>query len=74
MSTGEVLGTEVLTRWKHQERGIVQSADFLPMIENHSISLNMPITRQIAPPIKPNQASMGVSPLKVRSTCEPAEL
>jgi diguanylate cyclase (GGDEF)-like protein/PAS domain S-box-containing protein len=41
MSTGEVVGVEALIRWQHPTRGLVQPLDFLPMIENHPISLDI---------------------------------
>jgi diguanylate cyclase (GGDEF)-like protein/PAS domain S-box-containing protein len=33
MRTGQVTGAEALIRWQHPERGILQPADFLPVIE-----------------------------------------
>ncbi|QIR16253.1 EAL domain-containing protein [Shewanella aestuarii] len=39
MRTGEVVGVEALIRWQHPERGLLLPSDFLPMIENHPISL-----------------------------------
>jgi predicted signal transduction protein with EAL and GGDEF domain len=39
MSTGEVVGVEALIRWQHPVRGLVSPLDFLPMVENHPISL-----------------------------------
>lgn len=33
MRTGQVIGAEALIRWQHPERGLLQPADFLPVIE-----------------------------------------
>ena len=41
MSTGEVVGVEALIRWQHPTRGLVPPLDFLPVIENHTISLDI---------------------------------
>jgi diguanylate cyclase (GGDEF)-like protein/PAS domain S-box-containing protein len=41
MSTGEVVGLEALIRWQDPVRGLVPPLDFLPMIENHAISLEI---------------------------------
>jgi len=41
MPTGEVVGVEALIRWQHPVRGLVPPLDFLPLIENHAISLEI---------------------------------
>ena len=41
MKTGIVIGTEALIRWQHPERGLVPPLDFLPLIENHPISIKI---------------------------------
>ncbi|MBA6326893.1 EAL domain-containing protein [Colwellia sp. MB02u-6] len=41
MSTGEVVGVEALIRWQHPVRGLMPPLDFLPLIENHAISLEI---------------------------------
>lgn len=41
MKTGQVLGAEALIRWQHPERGLLAPAEFLPLIENHPISLEL---------------------------------
>jgi diguanylate cyclase (GGDEF)-like protein/PAS domain S-box-containing protein len=41
MSTGEVVGVEALIRWQHPVRGLVPPLDFLPLIENQAISLEI---------------------------------
>ncbi len=41
MKTGQVLGAEALIRWQHPQRGLLSPAEFLPLIENHPISLEL---------------------------------
>ena len=41
MKTGEVVGAEALIRWQHPERGLLSPAAFLPVIENHPISVEL---------------------------------
>lgn len=41
MRTGAVIGAEALIRWQHPERGLIPPSAFLPIIENHIISLEM---------------------------------
>jgi diguanylate cyclase (GGDEF)-like protein/PAS domain S-box-containing protein len=41
MKTGAVIGAEALIRWQHPERGLVPPGDFLPIIEDHPISLDI---------------------------------
>jgi len=37
--TGDVIGVEALIRWQHPEDGLLSPADFLPLIENHELSV-----------------------------------
>ena len=39
MRTGKVIGAEALIRWQHPERGLLNPLEFLPMIENNTISI-----------------------------------
>ena len=39
MKTGQVLGAEALIRWNHPERGLLEPRHFLPVIENHALSV-----------------------------------
>jgi len=39
MKSGAVIGAEALIRWQHPERGLLAPGAFLPLIENHSISV-----------------------------------
>jgi diguanylate cyclase (GGDEF)-like protein/PAS domain S-box-containing protein len=39
MRSGAVVGAEALIRWQHPERGLLAPAAFLPIIENHSMSV-----------------------------------
>ncbi|QJC57359.1 putative signaling protein [Polaromonas vacuolata] len=39
MATNEVVGSEALIRWQHPTRGLLSPADFLPLIENHPLSV-----------------------------------
>lgn len=41
MGTGEVIGAEALIRWQHPERGLVPPIEFLPIIENHTLSIEL---------------------------------
>ncbi|MGR9014126.1 MAG: EAL domain-containing protein [Gammaproteobacteria bacterium] len=41
MKTGKVIGSEALIRWQHPKRGLLQPADFLHIIENHPLSLEL---------------------------------
>ncbi|MCU7904368.1 MAG: EAL domain-containing protein [Candidatus Thiodiazotropha sp. (ex Epidulcina cf. delphinae)] len=41
MRTGEVIGAEALIRWLHPQRGMLLPGDFLPMIEDHPISIKL---------------------------------
>ena len=41
MLTGEVVGAEALIRWQHPQRGLVPPLDFLPVIENNPLSINI---------------------------------
>ncbi len=41
MRTGIVVGAEALIRWNHPQRGLLQPGDFLPVIENHPLSIQM---------------------------------
>lgn len=41
MRTGTVTGVEALIRWKHPERGLLNPIDFLPVIENNPMSIEV---------------------------------
>jgi len=41
MLTGTVIGAEALIRWIHPERGLIPPLDFLPVIDNHPISIDL---------------------------------
>lgn len=41
MRTGAVVGAEALIRWRHPERGLLLPGDFLPIIEEHPISVEL---------------------------------
>lgn len=41
MRTGAVIGAEALIRWQHPERGLLAPAMFLPVIENHLLSVEL---------------------------------
>jgi diguanylate cyclase (GGDEF)-like protein/PAS domain S-box-containing protein len=41
MCTGEVIGAEALIRWLHPIRGLLSPMEFLPLIENHHLSVDI---------------------------------
>ncbi|TWX45846.1 putative bifunctional diguanylate cyclase/phosphodiesterase [Colwellia hornerae] len=41
MKTGSVMGVEALIRWQHPKRGLLNPIDFLPVIENNPMSIEM---------------------------------
>ena len=41
MRTGIVIGAEALIRWQHPQRGLLSPAVFLPLIENHSLAIDI---------------------------------
>ena len=41
MKTGEIVGAEALIRWNHPENGLVPPLDFLPLIEEHKLSVDI---------------------------------
>jgi diguanylate cyclase (GGDEF)-like protein/PAS domain S-box-containing protein len=41
MHSGEVVGVESLIRWQHPERGLLSPIQFLPIIENHPLSITL---------------------------------
>ncbi len=41
MRTGEVVGVEALIRWEHPEQGLIPPGEFLPIIEDHAISIEL---------------------------------
>ena len=41
MRTGMVVGAEALIRWQHPEQGLLPPATFLPVIEDHSLAIEI---------------------------------
>jgi diguanylate cyclase (GGDEF)-like protein/PAS domain S-box-containing protein len=41
MRTGSVVGVEALIRWQHPERGLLNPIEFLPVIENSPMSIEL---------------------------------
>ena len=41
MATGRVIGAEALIRWQHPEHGLLPPSSFLPIIEDHQISVDV---------------------------------
>ena len=41
MRTGAVIGAEALIRWQHPDKGLLPPIDFLPVIEDHPLSIEL---------------------------------
>ncbi len=41
MKTGALVGAEALIRWQHPQRGLLPPGVFLPLIENHPVSVEL---------------------------------
>lgn len=41
MRTGKVIGAEALIRWQHPQKGLLAPGTFLPIIENHNLSIEL---------------------------------
>ncbi len=41
MRTGKIIGAEALIRWQHPQYGLLPPAAFLPVIENHLLSIEL---------------------------------
>ena len=41
MVTGQVIGLEALIRWQHPEKGLIFPLEFLPMVEDHALSIGI---------------------------------
>jgi diguanylate cyclase (GGDEF)-like protein/PAS domain S-box-containing protein len=41
MRSGKIIGAEALIRWQHPERGLLAPGIFLPVIENHPLSIEI---------------------------------
>ncbi len=41
MRTGTVIGAEALVRWQHPEKGLLPPSDFLPVIEDHPLAVEL---------------------------------
>jgi diguanylate cyclase (GGDEF)-like protein/PAS domain S-box-containing protein len=41
MRTQQLIGVEALIRWQHPERGLLHPVEFLPLIENHALSVTL---------------------------------
>ncbi|MBV5321085.1 MAG: EAL domain-containing protein [Sulfuricurvum sp.] len=41
MRTGDLIGTEALIRWNHPEQGLIPPLEFLPIIENHPLAIEV---------------------------------
>jgi diguanylate cyclase (GGDEF)-like protein/PAS domain S-box-containing protein len=41
MRTGEVIGVEALVRWQHPDQGLLRPGAFLPLIEGHSVGIEL---------------------------------
>jgi diguanylate cyclase (GGDEF)-like protein len=41
MASGQVIGAEALVRWLHPERGLLAPSEFLPLIEDHQLTVDL---------------------------------
>ncbi len=41
MATGSVVGAEALIRWQHPQRGLIPPGQFLPVIEDHPLAVEL---------------------------------
>ena len=41
MHTGDLIGTEALIRWQHPQEGLIPPLEFLPIIENHPLAVEI---------------------------------
>lgn len=41
LETGEIVGAEVLTRWKHPKKGMIQPNDFIPLFERNGFIIKL---------------------------------
>lgn len=41
MRSGKVMGAEALIRWNHPEKGLLPPSEFLPLVENHPLSVEV---------------------------------
>jgi diguanylate cyclase (GGDEF)-like protein/PAS domain S-box-containing protein len=41
MRTGEIIGAEALIRWQHPQKGLLLPEQFLPVIENHPLAVEL---------------------------------
>jgi diguanylate cyclase (GGDEF)-like protein len=41
MRSGEIVGSEALIRWQHPEKGLLTPALFLPLIEDHTLAVDV---------------------------------
>jgi EAL domain-containing protein (putative c-di-GMP-specific phosphodiesterase class I) len=41
MRTGKIVGAEALIRWQHPEKGLLLPAEFLPLIEDHPLAVEL---------------------------------
>ena len=41
MRTGQMVGAEALIRWQHPQDGLLEPADFLPVIEDHPLAIEL---------------------------------
>jgi EAL domain-containing protein (putative c-di-GMP-specific phosphodiesterase class I) len=41
MQSGKVIGVEALIRWQHPEKGLLAPANFLPVIEDHPLAVDV---------------------------------
>ena len=69
LSTGAVIGVEALLRWRHPQRGVIQPAEFIPLLE--SSGLIIPVGRWVLEGCVPARFTLAQSGPSVDGVSQP---